>query len=87
MNTKELKQAVDEYIRVNRKYYSAKGDVDLLPKITETLMRVRGMNEKVYYVLSNSTIFYTSLMHVTNKQIYHIIDYLCKTNLENEEDK
>ena len=85
MNTKELKKAVDENIRVNRKYY-ASADTDLLPKVTASLMGIRSMNEKVYYVLNHSTIFYTSLMRVTNKQIYHIIDYLCKTNLENEED-
>lgn len=83
----KLKQAVDEHIRVHRKYYNSKGDTDLLPKLFETLRVVREMNEKVYYVLSNSTIFYTNLMHLTNKQIYHIIDYLCKTNFENEEEK
>lgn len=82
---KELKKLVDEVIRRERKYYKT-GDTDLLDGCYNARKEVREVNEKVYRVLDGSSVFYTGMMTITYKQIYHIIDYLCGTDLSSVED-
>lgn len=82
---KELKKLVDECIRRYRKYYKT-GDTDLLDGCYKSLYKIREVNEKVYRVINDCGIFYVGTIEITYKQIYHIIDYLCSTDLSNVED-
>ena len=45
---------------------------------------MKEINKNVYNLLTNVVYFYIN--DITYKQIYHVIDYLCKTNLENEDE-
>lgn len=78
-----FKGLVESYIRIMRKYYSGGGDVDFLPAAFEAMKKIREINLQVARVLDNSTFFYLK-DYATYKQTYHVIDYLCETNLEQE---
>lgn len=90
----ELKKRVDEAVRLGRGYYNS-GNTKLLPDFHKAQEEVRKLNKKVYCVLDNISILYTTPQYLglfdfstlTNEQIYHIIDYLCGTNLEGCEDE
>lgn len=78
----ELKKLVDECIRRYRKYYKT-GDTDLLAGCREVKERIREVDKRVYWVIDGSPLFCTGMISITYKQIYHIIDYLCGTDLSN----
>ena len=78
----ELKVKVDEVVRLYKKYYKT-GDRDLLPKGMELLGELKKINVKVYELLDDFTYLY--ITEINDKKIYHIIDYLCGTNLEEME--
>ena len=79
----ELKELVDEVIRRERKYYKT-GDTDLLAGCRNALAKIKEVNKKVYRVMNECPLFYIETT-ITYKQIYHIIDYLCGTDLSNVE--
>lgn len=80
----ELKKLVKESIRLGKKYYATRDNRDIIPAWHGAESRVKEINPRVENVLTNSTIFYLNNYppRLTYNQIYHIIDYLCGTNLE-----
>ena len=82
----ELKTAVNDVIRLYKKYY-AQGDRDLLEKGSVLLAKVRELNPKVYQVLNNSTMFYikhSQPFPMTYALIHQVIDLVCGTSLATE---
>ena len=91
--TTELKKRVDEAVRVGRNYFDT-GDTKYLPDFHKAQDEVRELNEKVYHVIDDCPLIYMTkyikrygMEMITDKKIYHIIDYLCGTNLEGCEDE
>ena len=91
--TVELKKRVDKAVRLGRAYYIS-GDTTLLPDFHQSQEKVRELNNKVFHVLDDCSMFYMvryyknfNMKVLTYKQIYHIIDLVCGTNLEGCEDE
>ncbi len=76
----ELREAVFNTVNVYRKYYKD-GDIDFLPAVSQRMEKLREINESVWYLLDNCNFFYVS-EDIEYDEIYHVIDYLCKTELE-----
>lgn len=80
--TVELLNAVNEVIRICRKYYEH-GDTDLLPACRAAKSVVREKNIKVYGVLDSMNLMYLTdyFVTMTYMQIYQVIDLICGTAL------
>lgn len=85
-NTSELKSALDNCIRLQRKYYDLGDTSDLLPAIREADKALGIINAKVAMVWGGIESLVWRSRGITNRQYYHIIDYLCGTELEKESD-
>ena len=82
-NSASLKELVDNVIRTGRKYYKD-GDTDYLPAYHSAGQKLREANKQVYRLVDNCTAFVAYPDSYSYKQIYHVVDYLCGTNLEQE---
>lgn len=78
-----LKEKVDAVIRSGRDYYKGGKDSALQVFLAHTLV-LKEYDPVVHHLMDNATIFYLSRTQkpLTYKQIYHIIDHLCGTTLE-----
>ena len=78
-----LKKLVDRVLYLNRNYFKS-GDLSYLNESSKIMDEIEAINYGVYKVLDNCPIFYIK-EHITDKEVYHIIDYLCSTDLEETE--
>jgi hypothetical protein len=86
-NTSELKSALDNCIRLQRKYYDHGDTSDLLPAMREADKALEAINAKVARVWGGLDTLVWRSRGIANRQYYHIIDYMCGTELEKEADK
>ena len=72
---KELREHYQAYFFPNEEYSS-------FEERREILNDIEKLNEKVYNFVDNAYYFYFQRHNTTLEQLYHVIDYLCGTELE-----
>ena len=80
--TDKLRELVKELREEYQDYFSQNGDKSSTQDRTEILENIKKLNERVYACVDDAYFFYLPKNNTTLEQLYHVIDYLCGTELE-----
>ena len=80
--TDKLRELVKELREHYQVYFSPNEDGSSFIERREILNEIEKLNEKVYNFVDNAYYFFIEKNGSTLEQLYHVIDYLCGTELE-----
>ena len=80
--TDKLRELVKELREHYHSYFSNDTDVSTMLDRREILKDIEKLDERVYDFLDDAYFFYIPRHNTTLEQLYHVIDYLCGTELE-----
>ena len=80
--TDKLRELVKELREHYLVYFSPNEDGSSFIERREILNEIEKLNEKVYNFVDNAYYFFIEKNGSTLEQLYHVIDYLCGTELE-----
>ena len=80
--TDKLRELVKELREHYLAYFSNDIDVSTMLDRREILKDIEKLDERVYGFVDDAYFFYIPRHNTTLEQLYHVIDYLCGTELE-----
>ena len=78
----KLRELVKELVEVYQVYFSPDGNSSLLNDAEEIRDDIEKLDMKVWNFMDDATYFFLKKNNTTLEQLYHVIDYLCGTELE-----
>ena len=78
----KLRELVKELVEVYQVYFSPDGNSSLLNDAKEIRDDIEKLDMKVWNFMDDANYFFLKKNNTTLKQLYHVIDYLCGTELE-----
>lgn len=80
--TDKLRELVKELWELYKVYFSPDGDKSLLNDAKEIRDELEKLDMNVWNFMDDATYFFLKKNNTTLEQLYHVIDYLCGTELE-----
>ena len=80
--TNKLRELVKELVEVYQVYFSPDGNSSLLNDAKEIRDDIEKLDMKVWNFMDDANYFFLKKNNTTLEQLYHVIDYLCGTELE-----
>ena len=78
----KLRELVKELVEVYQVYFSPDGNSSLLNDAKEIRDDIEKLDMKVWNFMDDANYFFLKKNNTTLEQLYHVIDYLCGTELE-----